>query len=346
MIVFDYSKAFDVVRHDILIEKLRCLGVQGCSLQWISSFLSERLMRVSVKGSLSKPRNVDSGVPQSSVLGPLLFLVYVNHIASNLSCMYKIFADDLKIYACIHRRASPDIRSSSADIQSDIDVLYSTSLSWGLQMNPKKCVVMRFSRPYSDLTPPHYIMSGLPIPPVESHPDLGVLVDTDLKFHKHIRSAVHKAGGLAQKFLKSTVCRKPDFMLFLLTTHIRPIIEYCSCIWNTGYQGDLRLLESVQRRWTKQIESLEGLEYGDRLRALNLYSLQGRLIRADLIMYWKIFNGKSLLLPTDLFKVAPQCGTRGHCYKSFVPTTHTDIRKRFFNARCVSQLGTLCHSMS
>ena len=122
-----------------------------------------------------------------------------------------------------------------------------------------------------------------------------MLVDTDLKFHKHIRSAVHKAGRLAQDFLKSTVCRKPDFMLFLLTTHIRPIIEYCSCIWNTGYQGDLRLLESVQRRWTKQIESLEGLEYGDRLRALNLYSLQGRLIRADLIRYWKIFNGKSFV---------------------------------------------------
>ena len=130
-------------------------------------------------------------------------------------------------------------------------------------------------------------------------------------------------------------------MLFLLTTHIRPIIEYCSCIWNTGYQGDLRLLESVQRRWTKQIESLEGLEYGDRLRALNLYSLQGRLIRADLIMYWKIFNGKSVLLPTDLFKVAPQRGTRGHCYKIFVPTTHTDIRKRFFNVRCIPTWNSL-----
>ena len=341
VLLFDYSKAFDVVRHDILIAKLHCLGVQGSTLQWISSFLSGRLMRVAVKGSLSKPRKVDSGVPQGSVLGPLLFLIYINHIASNLSCLYKIFADDLKIYACVHHRSSPDNPHSAADVQSDIDVLYTTSLSWGLQMNPKKCAVMRFSRSYSDLTPAHYLMNGVVIPPVKSHLDLGVLVDTNMKFHDHIRSTVHKAGGMAQNFLKSTVCRKPDFMLFLLTTHIRPIIEYCSCIWHTGYQGDLRLLESVQRRWTKQIESVKELEYGDRLRALNLYSVQGRLIRADMIQCWKIFNGKSHISPTDLFQLAPQSSTRGHCFKIFVPTTHTDVRKRFFNVRCIPTWNAL-----
>ena len=271
VLLFYYSKAFDVVRHDILIAKLHCLGVQGSTLQWISSFLSGRLMRVAVKGSLSKPRKVDSGIPQGSVLGPLLFLIYINHIASHLSCLYKIFADDLKIYACVHHRSSPDNPHSTADVQSDIDVLYTTSLSWGLQMNPKKCADMRFSRSYSDLTPAQYLMNGVVIPSVKSHLDLGVLVDTNMKFHDHIRSTVHKAGGMAQNFLNSTVCTKPDFMLFLLTTHIRPIIEYCSCIWHTGYQGDLRLLESVQKRWTKQIESVKEIEYGDRLRALSLY---------------------------------------------------------------------------
>ena len=132
-------------------------------------------------------------------------------------------------------------------------------------------------------------------------------------------------------------------MLFLLTTHIRPIIQYCSCIWSTGYRGDLNLLESVQRKWTKQIESVEGLEYGDQLRALNLYSVQGRLIRADLdlIQYWKIFNEKSHIVPTDLFQLAPQTGTRGHCFKIFLPTIHTDVRKWFFNVRCISTWNSL-----
>ena len=335
VILFDYSKAFDVVCHDILIEKLACLGIQGNLLQWISSFLLGRQMRVSVKGSLSHPRKVMSGVPQGSVLGPLLFLVYINHIASNLTCMYKIFADDLKIYACVRHRSSPGVSSSTADVQSDINLLHSTSSSWGLTMNPKKCAVLRFSRHYSDLTPAEYFMNGLAIPSVKSHLDLGVWIDIDLKFHEHIRTTVRKAGGLAQNFLKSTVCRKPDFMLFLLTTHIRPIIEYCSCIWNTGYLGDLRLLESVQRKWTKQIETVKDLGYGDRLRALDLYSVQGRLMRADLIQCWKIFNGKSHISPTDLFQLAPQRGTRGHCYKIFLPTSCTDIRKRSFNVRSI-----------
>ena len=342
VILFDYSKAFDVVHHGILIEKLHCLGIQGNSLQWIESFLTGRLMNVAVKGVMSKPRKVLSGVPQGSVLGPLLFLIYINHIASKLSCKYKIFADDLKIYACVHHRSFPVVTApSTTDVQSDIDLLYITSSSWGLQMNPKKCAVLRFSRAYHDLTPAEYVMNGLTIPSVNSHLDLGVLVDTNLKFHGHIRTTVHKAGGLAQNFLKSTVCRKPEFMLFLLTTHIRPIIEYCSCIWNTGYQGDLILLESVQRRWTKQIESVKNLEYSDRLRELNLYSVRGRLIRADLIQYWKIFNGKSHITASDLFQLAPQSGTRGHCYKIFMPSTYTEVRKRFFNVRCIPTWNSL-----
>ena len=130
-------------------------------------------------------------------------------------------------------------------------------------------------------------------------------------------------------------------MLFLLTVHIRPIIEYCSCVWNTGYQGDLRLLESVQRRWTRHISSVEGLDYADRLRTLNLYSVQGRLIRADLIQCWKIFNGKSLLVAADLFQLAPHSGTRGHCYKIFTQASCTDVRKHFFNVCCVSVWNSL-----
>ena len=341
VVLFDYSKAFDVIRHDIMIEKLQRLGIHGNTLHWIESFLTGRLMTVSVKGTQSKPREVLSGVPQGSVLGPLLFLIYINHVASNLTSQYKIFADDLKIYACVHHRSSPEDGPSVASMQSDIDTLYATSLSWGLQMNPQKCAVLRFSRPYSDLMPAVYHINGLAIPSVRSHMDLGVLVDTSLKFHDHIRTAVRKAGGLAQNFLKSFVCRKPDFMLFLLTTHIRPIIEYCSCLWNMGYRGDLHLLESVQRRWTKQIESLEYLEYGDRLRALNLYSVQGRLVRADLIQYWKIFHGNSHIMANDLFQLAPRVGTRGHCFKIFMPTAQTDIKKRFFNVRCISTWNSL-----
>ena len=341
VILFDYSKAFDVVCHDILISKLFHLGVRGNILQWISSFLSDRMMRVSVMGCTSQPRKVRSGVPQGSVLGPLLFLIYINHIAANLTCRYKIFADDLKIYACVHHRSSPDHSPSMADVQSDIDTLYDTSLSWGLKMNPKKCAVLRFSREFAELTPAVYFMNGTVIPPVKSHVDLGVQVDTDLKFRGHIRTVVRKAGGMAQNFLKSTVCRKPEFMLFLLTTHIRPIIEYCSCVWSTGYQGDLRLLESVQRRWTKQICGIRDLSYAERLHTLNLFSVKGRLLRADMIQCWKMFNGMSHIAVRDVFELPRHTSTRGHCYKMFKTTTNTDVRNRFFSVRCISAWNAL-----
>ena len=264
VVLFDFSKAFDVVCHEIMLAKLIAIGIEGDLLRWIASFLKDRQMRVCIKGHVSQPRRVLSGVPQGSVLGPLLFLIYINSVASQLTCQYKIFADDLKIYACVqHLLSKSDPPSSTLDVQRDIDILQATAASWGLLMNTKKCAVIRFSMARRDISPPTYLLNGQPIQSVDSHLDLGVVVDSDLKFHGHIRSVVHRAGSLAQSYLKSTVCRSPEFMLFLFKTHIRPIIEYCSCVWHSGYIEDLRLLEKVQRRWTKQIEGLNSLSYDD-----------------------------------------------------------------------------------
>ena len=98
VVLFNFSKAFDVVVHELLIDKLISLNINGNLLKWIISFLTSRFMRVCVKGKSSSSRPVLSGVPQGSVLGPILFLIYVNSIASDLKCDYKIFADDLKIF--------------------------------------------------------------------------------------------------------------------------------------------------------------------------------------------------------------------------------------------------------
>ena len=220
-------------------------------------------------------------------------------------------------------------------VQRDIDVLHSTALSWGLQINVRKSVVLRFPRPQPGRTLPAYTLEGLALPTADTAADLGVTVDTDLKFHSHVQSIAHKASGLSHSLLRSTVCRSKEFMVFLLKTHIRPIMEYSSCLWHTGYLSDLRLLENVQRRWTTQIDGLRELSYPARLNALNLYSVQGRLRRADLIQYWKILNGRSTISPADMFHLAPETRTRGHRLKLFCPTVRTDVRKRFFSIRCL-----------
>ena len=336
LILFDYSKAFDKVCHKILLDKLKSIGIDGKLLNWIASFLEGRKMQVAVKGQLSNCRPVESGVPQGSVLGPLLFLIYINHIGSNLSSSYKIFADDLKLYACVNPSMSDARPGAAQSMQTDIGTLHRTSESWGLTINRDKCAVLRFARNSRGQAPPEYFLDGSPLPTCKTHGDLGVLVDDKLKFHEHVSSVAHKAFGLCQSFLKSTVCRTPEFMMFLLTTHVRPLIEYASCLWNTGYKEDLRKLERVQRMWTRHIKGLEGLSYEERLSELNLYSVQGRLLRADLIQFWKIFHDLSCIKPEDMFTQPPHSGTRGHRFKIHVTRAVSDVRKRCFSHRSVA----------
>ena len=341
LILFDFSKAFDIVSHSILLTKLDQLGVDRGLIAWIEAFLVGRTMSVAIRDVLSNPRSVTSGVPQGSVLGPILFLLFVNHIAAHLSCHFKIFADDLKLYMNV---SEPDIAHHSDCVkrcQDDISTLYSTAESWGLRFNKEKCVVIRFQRKFHTLPPPSYHIDNVQIRVVDSHTDLGVIVDSSLKFHEHIQRTAQKAGGLAQNLLKSTVCRSPEFMTTIFSSHVRPIMEYCSVIWHTGYIGDLRILESVQRRWTKRIDGMTQLDYGSRLRSLNMYSVSGRLLRADMIYCWKLFNGQCCVPPSALFSPAPQGGTRGHPFKVGHVRVQTDVRRRYFSVRCIDQWNGL-----
>ena len=124
--------------HRLLLKKLKKIGVSGPLLGWIEDFLVGRTMKVGVSGSLSSSREVSSGVPQGSVLGPLLFLIFVNHLVSSLSCHYMIFADDLKIYLGTHAEIDQQ------RLQTDIDTLYATATDWGLMFNVGKCANLRF----------------------------------------------------------------------------------------------------------------------------------------------------------------------------------------------------------
>ena len=336
LILYDFSKAFDMVSHAVLLQKLRCIGLRGTILTWLQEFLTGRTMQVLVKGTLSSPKDVRSGVPQGSILGPVLFLIYINHLAVQLECQYKIFADDLKMYMCVSK--------SDIDIprfQSDINLLHATATSWGLSMNFKKCAAMRFQRRFHAPLRPDYFLKDELLPWTHSHTDLGVTVDDNLRFHEQARVAARKAGGVAHNFLKATLCRDPDFMIHVLRTHIRPVLEYASVVWNTGYIEDVRRLEAVQRLWTRHTKGLEDKDYAERLRSLDLYSIKGRLLRTDLIKCWKIFQGCCPIKPGDLWDVATDRRTRGNRYKIKVRRCQLDTRARFFTDRVVSEWNSL-----
>ena len=190
LILFDYSKAFDVVFHIVLLQKLLEISIDGNNLSWISGFLTNRTMRVIVANRYSRCARVTSGVLQGSVLGSILFLIYINHVVSGLTCYYKFFADDIKLYLDF---TPSSCTSSQYDCQHCINKFVSTSRSWRLNMSLHKCVAMRFSQKgcSEPLTGPSpYLINDRPFEFVGAHADLGVVVDRTLKFHAHVKKAV------------------------------------------------------------------------------------------------------------------------------------------------------------
>ena len=144
---------------------------------------------------------------------------------------------------------------------------------------------------------------------------------------------VGMVGAETTNLLSSTLCKDAEFLLNVYTTHIRPKLDYGSALWNMGYIGDMKLVEGIQRRWTRAVTDVSHLTYDERLRQLDLYSMHGRLLRADLIQTWKILNGKCAINPSDLFTPSLGQGTRGHALKLQVQHCRTDIRKRSFAYR-------------
>ena len=176
--------------------------------------------------------------------------------------------------------------------------------------------------------------------------DLGVTIDVSLKFHHHVHSMVGRAGGVASSLLSGTVNRSPSFMKTLFVSHIRPLIEFASPVWNVGFVGDSKLIESVQRRWTREVWDIGVLDYGSRLRRLGLYSARGRRLRADLILVWRILHGLCPSLEGLLQRRPVSCPTtRGHSFKLFVPRCGTDVRKRFFSLRVPQSWNSLPESV-
>ena len=127
-----------------------------------------------------------------------------------------------------------------------------------------------------------YSIAGCRLSSVSVYKDLGVWVDDKLKFHHHVRVVAGRAGSMMSNLLRSTVCREAKFMVSLYISHVRPTMDYCCCLWSAGYLGDVRLLESIQRRWTREIGGMQDRNYCERLKLLGLHSVHGQTVRMEL----------------------------------------------------------------
>ena len=316
-IFLDFSKAFDKVPHQRLLFKLKKYGIQDNTLAWIESFLNNRFQNVKVKNTLSKTLPVISGVPQGSVLGPVLFLLYINDLPNYIHCKSSIFADDSKIYSKIQSM------EDSERLQDDLNNLVEWSRIWMMSFNTDKCHVMHFT----DRNPLFiYTMGGRLLQISKTEKDLGVLISNNLKSDEHIDYCVKKAYKVLGMIKRTFVHVDKDIFLNVYKTFIRPILEYGQSAWSPYLQKDIDKIELVQRRATKLVFSLRELSYEERLSQLGLYSLESRRKRGDMILMYKLLHDKLDIRYESTFFRPMDCNqsvnTRSHklkvipCHKS------------------------------
>ena len=282
IIYLDFQKAFDKVPHSRLILKLAAHGISGDVLRWIENWLRGRKQRVVLGGQESEWSDILSGVPQGSVLGPILFVLYINDIDDTVNSKILKFADDTKIY---HRVDSADgIESMRVDLYN----LVSWSKEWQMLFNIDKCKVMHLGYNNPKV---NYVMESTQLQEVSEEKDLGIIVSDDLKWEKQCIAAVKQANKILGMIKRNFVDRSKETILALYKSLVRPHLEYCISVWNPYLAKDVKLIEGVQRRATKMVLGIQHWKYDDRLNYLGLMRLEKRRGRSDLIETFKVMKG-------------------------------------------------------
>ena len=332
IIYLDFQKAFDTVPHKRLIIKLKSHGVAGKTLRWLEDWLSHRKQRVVINGKSSAWRDVISGVPQGSVLGPVLFIIYVNDIDEGLACKLSKFADDTKIMNKVITTAD------KMQLQSDLDRLVTWSDKWLMKFNVDKCKVLHIGNS-NDHT--NYTMNGSDLSKVTHEKDLGITISTDLKPSKHCSDVVKTANKLVGFIGRTFEFKSEKVILTLFNALVRPHLEYCVQFWSPYYRKDIDKLERVQRRVTKMIPRLRNKPYEERLKELNLFSLSSRRMRGDLIEVFKMIRGFSNVNINDYLNIDRTGTTRNNGYKITGKRFRSDEAKHFFFNRVVNVWNSL-----
>ena len=340
IIYFDLSKAFDSVPHPPLLAKLKSMGICGSLHQWFSDYLTNRMQRVTLDGCASEWLPVTSGVPQGSILGPLLFLLYINDLPTVLSpnTICAIFADDTKIG---HKITTDD---DFKTLQSDIDSLITWGTTWGLRFNKLKCKILTV---HINLEPNihDYNIGGEPLTHVSEMEDLGIIVHSNLKWNSHIIKICKKARkilGLVTRTLsyQAPLVAKKTACLSM----VRSIIEYGSSVWSPKTKTLLIEIERIQRKFTNFItcnaryDSPHHIDYKTRLLTLNLLPTSYRREINDIVLLLKSIHDKTNIDLTDYIEFdnrdsGPRTRLLDHQTRIKVIKTRLDTTTHFFSYR-------------
>lgn len=298
MAVLDFEKAFDKVPHDHLLYKLDYYGIRGPIKDWISSFLKNRTQSVLVEGESSDPVSVDSGVPQGTVLGPIMFLIFINDLPNLLSADTKVrlFADDCLVYRQIRNQEDHTF------LQMDLDLLHRWSHTWGMRFNARKCEIMTIARAKSTL-PHFYNLGGEILSNVENIKYLGTTITNNLTWATHIESITRKANSTLG-FLRRNLRRCPQSLKTrAYLSMVRSTLEYSSSVWDPYLKGDIHKVERIQRLAARFIKGDFSFSSSvtDMLNELGLQSLEDRRRQARLVLLFKVLVGEVAITPEEAF---------------------------------------------
>uniref|UniRef100_K7F0L4 Reverse transcriptase domain-containing protein n=1 Tax=Pelodiscus sinensis TaxID=13735 RepID=K7F0L4_PELSI len=249
VVYLDFSKAFDTVSHDILINKLGKYNLDGVTIRWVNNWLDNRTQRVVINGSQSCWKGIISGVPQGSVLGPALFNIFINGLDIGIESKLIKFADDTKLGG---------VATALVIIQNDLDKLEKWSKVNRMKFNKDKCKVLHLGRNNQFHT---YRMGSDCLGGSTAERDLGVIVDHKLNMSQQCDAVAKKANMILGCINRCVVSKTREVILLLYSALVRPQLEYCVQFWAPHFKKDVEKLERVQRRATRMIKGLENMTY-------------------------------------------------------------------------------------
>ncbi|CAH8626797.1 unnamed protein product [Schistosoma haematobium] len=327
VLFLDFKKAFDKVPHKRLLVKLKSFGIHNPLHSWFASFLTERKQMVKYNDCLSSPRPITSGVIQGSVLGPLLFLMYINDICNTIEFGKPyLYADDLKI---VYSYKPETLSESVSQIQKDLNNLTIWSEKWQLPFNLNKCGIMHFGKhPYK----PRLHLNECIVQTLESVHDLGIKYTGSLNFEEHASSIISKSRRLIGFIMKNFFTTEGKLTLYKIC--VRPTLEYCSFVFSNMNIADKIRVENVQRRFTRQLLGCNSnLDYTDRCKHLSLEPLWHRRLKHNLIFLYKAIYGLSFLTSCPTITHDPAYRLRNNAYTLLTVKHQKQMRCKFFTVR-------------
>ena len=339
--ILDFEKAFDTPPHELLKSKLFSYGIGGKTLKWIDSFLCFRQQRVVVNGVKSDWAPVLSGVPQGTVLGPLLFSLYINDISSDIESEIRLFADD-----CVCYREIKD-EKDTMKLQRDIDRLGSWARKWGMRFQPVKCNMMQLTRKRIKKIHASYTLEGTNLENVESIKYLGVTITSDLRWNTHVSNVCTKANRTLGFLRRNLYSCPQEVKEAAYKGLVRPVLDYGSSVWDPPGVVLQEELESVQKRAARFVTGNYNYETWSMtgiLGQLKWESLKKRRKDNRLILLYKGLKGKASVPTDDLIPKTRRCRNQ-HSMAFQTPIANTDVYKGSFFPQTIRDWNALPDSL-